>query len=123
MEEAKEPIQIRPGTEGQLIVRLPCTAERVAKIKTISGRRWHDPQKYWTVPNADGMAPRLLTLFAGERVELAPSLLAAATSEDPLLESIRKKPMSPGPRGSSAAREQPRQRRWARSRSGAFFRA
>ncbi|HID87208.1 MAG TPA: integrase, partial [Anaerolineae bacterium] len=47
---------------------LPYAPERVAKIKTIPGRRWHPEEKYWTVPRTDGMVERLLDLFAGEEV-------------------------------------------------------
>jgi len=32
-------IQIKPGEPGRLIVLLPYTPERVAKIKTVVGRR------------------------------------------------------------------------------------
>ena len=37
------PIVIRPGTEGRLIVLLPYSPERVAKIKSVAGRRWGKP--------------------------------------------------------------------------------
>lgn len=72
-------IQIRPGGQGHIIVVLPFTPERVAKIKTIEGRRWNPDRKYWTVPAARGMAARLLALFDGEAVEIAPSLRAPAS--------------------------------------------
>lgn len=106
MEEAADPIEIRLGEEGRLIVRLPYTPERVAKIKTISGRRWNNPEKYWTVPHEDGMPGRLLALFAGERVELAPALRCAGAApasppypqdqlRDRIHETIRTRHMSP----------------------------
>jgi len=68
------PIQIRPGEAGRLIVLLPYTPERVAKIKTVVGRRWHPKEKYWTVPHTNGVLAHLLALFAGEPVEVEPSL-------------------------------------------------
>lgn len=68
------PIRIHPGAEGGLIVVLPYTPERVAKIKTVLGRRWHAPEKHWTVPRSDDKRSRLLDLFAGDAVELDPSL-------------------------------------------------
>ena len=49
------PIQIRAGGRGRLIVVLPYAPERVAKIKTVPGRRWHAEEEYWTVPHTDGM--------------------------------------------------------------------
>ena len=67
-------IQIRRGEEGRLIVLLPYSQERVAKIKTVAGRRWHHNENYWTVPRTDGVLASLLALFAGEPVEVEPSL-------------------------------------------------
>jgi hypothetical protein len=80
-----EPIRISPGKEGQLIVRVPYSPERVAKIKTVAGRRWHQGEKYWTVPHTDDTLRHLLALFARERVELDPSLcpVNAAGTERP----------------------------------------
>jgi integrase len=68
------PILIKRGEAGQLIVRVPYTRERVAKIKTIVGRRWHQSEKCWSVPHTDSTLRHLLALFAGEPVELEPSL-------------------------------------------------
>lgn len=53
---------------------LPYSQERVAKIKTVAGRRWHHNENYWTVPRTDGVLASLLALFAGEPVEVEPSL-------------------------------------------------
>jgi hypothetical protein len=38
-------IQIKPGEAGRLIVLLPYTPERVAKIKTVAGRRWDSKER------------------------------------------------------------------------------
>jgi site-specific recombinase XerD len=67
-------IQIRPGEGKQVVVVLPYSPERVAKIRTISGRRWHPEERYWTVPASEGTVERLLALFEGERVEIDPAL-------------------------------------------------
>ena len=72
MEQA--PIRIEPGESGRLIVRLPYTPERVAKIKTVDGRRWHGAEKYWSIPRDEEAPARLAALFAGDRVELDVSL-------------------------------------------------
>lgn len=69
-----DPIRIRPGEEGSLIVLVPYSPERVAKIKTVAGRRWHQQEKHWTVPQANGSLTHLLALFAGEPVEVDPAL-------------------------------------------------
>jgi integron integrase len=71
------PIQIKPGGAGRLMVLLPYSSEHVAKIKTVVGRRWHQSEKYWTVPDTDGTLSHLLVLFAGVPVEVEPSLRPA----------------------------------------------
>ncbi len=70
-------IQIKPGAAGRLVVLLPYSAERLAKIKTIRGRRWHQGEKCWTVPHTDNMLEHVLALFSGERIEIDPSLRPA----------------------------------------------
>lgn len=74
MQAPTNQIQIKPGKAGRLVVLLPYSAERVAKIKTILGRRWHQSEKCWTLPHTDGTLNHVLTLFAGEPVEVDPSL-------------------------------------------------
>ena len=67
-------IQIRQGAPGNLIVLVPYTPERVEKIKTVTGRRWHQQEKHWTVPQTPKAIADLLALFTGEPVEVDPSL-------------------------------------------------
>ncbi len=69
-----DPIQIKPGDAGRLIVLLPYSSERVAKIKTVAGRRWHQQEKYWTVPHTNGAIAHLKRTFSGETTEVDPSL-------------------------------------------------
>ncbi|HXF92728.1 MAG TPA: hypothetical protein VNK46_08210 [Nitrospiraceae bacterium] len=76
------PIQIKPGEAGRLIVRLPYSCDLVMKIKTIAGRRWHQGEKYWTIPHTDSALAHLLALFAGEPVEVDASLRPANTTTD-----------------------------------------
>ncbi|MDF0651689.1 MAG: hypothetical protein P0121_09510 [Nitrospira sp.] len=70
-----EPIRIRLGEAGRLIVQLPYSSlDHVAKMKTLAGRRWHADGRYGTVPRIDDVISHLLTLFAGEPVKGEPSL-------------------------------------------------
>ena len=84
------------------MVHLPYSPERVEKIKTVAGRRWHIQEKHWTVPHDDKAVERLLQLFAGEQVLVAPGLgppqrsslqpevsLAAAEEIQALLKMLR----------------------------------
>ena len=69
-----DPIRIKPGGEGRLIVVVPYDPKRVAKIKTFAGRRWHPKEKCWTVPDGEGVLSHLLTLFAGDPLQVHPIL-------------------------------------------------
>ena len=55
-------IKISSGEKGWLRVRLPYAPERVAKIKTIAGRRWDGAEGLWLVPDGGAMAERLRAL-------------------------------------------------------------
>lgn len=69
-----DPIRIKPGEAGTLIVQLPYSPDHVAKIKSVSGRRWHAKEQHWTVPQGDGTLGKLLNLFPGKPVEVDPAL-------------------------------------------------
>lgn len=71
---AQGPILISPAEAGRLKVILPYHPDRIAKIKGVKGRRWHADGRYWTVPDSEGALPRLLTLFAGDAVDVHSSL-------------------------------------------------
>jgi len=81
------PFRSHKGQKGRLIVRLPFSAECVAKIKTIVGRRWHPSEPCWTVPSCDGAIDRLSTLFEGEPLDID----AALGSERAQCSSLRKR--------------------------------
>lgn len=55
-------------------MQLPYAPDHVAKIKTVVGRRWHQQEKCWTVPQTSEAVTQLLALFAGEPTEVDPSL-------------------------------------------------
>lgn len=71
-----DPIRIKPGEAGTLIVQLPYSPDHVAKIKSVAGRRWHAKEQHWTVPQDDGTLGKLLNLFPGKPVEVDPALEA-----------------------------------------------
>ena len=77
-----DPIRIRPGVEGRLIVQLPYSPDHVTKIKTVAGRRWHAKERHWTVPPGDGTLGKLPGLFPGKPVEVDPTLGAVRALYD-----------------------------------------
>ncbi len=50
--------------------------ERVERMRTVAGRRWHAEKKHWSVPAVDGMTARLTALFSECRVEAEESLVS-----------------------------------------------
>jgi len=90
MEFKQFPIRINPGPDGRLIVILPFTEERLAKMKTVPGRRWEALEKHWTVPQNDAMIDRLLGLFSGEEVMLSPLLQAEQNARPAMPEAVKK---------------------------------
>lgn len=65
-----DPIRIRPGQAGRLIVQLPYSLDHVAKIKSVAGCRWHPKKRHWTVYQGDEMLSKLLGLFPGKAVDI-----------------------------------------------------
>ncbi len=92
------PIIVRPGEPGRLIVVLPFSPERVAKIKTVPGRSWHAPERFWSVPEV--ASATLRALFADDRIEFAPSsasnaeIAAPASTLDKARAALRARHMS-----------------------------
>jgi integron integrase len=84
-------IVVRPEN-GRLLVLFAYSPERVAKIKTVRGRLWHGPEKYWSVPNDLDMISRLSALFADDQVEYPGSeikSLRPANACNELLDKVR----------------------------------
>ncbi|MGE5530242.1 MAG: tyrosine-type recombinase/integrase [Patescibacteria group bacterium] len=63
-------VRIQARHDGRLAVIFPYSEDRVGRIRTIPGRRWHPEEKAWSVPAEEGMVERLRALFAGEPVEV-----------------------------------------------------
>jgi hypothetical protein len=97
------PIRIRPLEDGRLMVQLPYSPDHVAKIKTVAGRRWHDRERHWTVPQDQETLGTLLSLFPGKPVDVDPALEVVRThgngkSSPAMLVSVRSFPRRTGGR-------------------------
>jgi hypothetical protein len=79
MEE--EAIHLAAASAERLKVVLPYHPDRIAKIKTVAGRRWPPKERYWTVPRPEEALAALLALLAGEPVEMDPSLRPMRTPD------------------------------------------
>ena len=89
-----EPIRVRPGEPGRLKILLPYSPERVEKIKTVSGRRWHKEEKYWSVPHFDKAVEKLQQLFAGEQVLVSPGAGQPQAPREPELSQAQAEQVS-----------------------------
>lgn len=63
-------IHIQKGDQKSLQVKFPYTKERVTKVKTIPGCRWHSEERYWTVVDTADNIKRLLELFKDEQIDM-----------------------------------------------------
>ena len=54
-------IQIRIKGVGRLIMLFPYSSTQVARVKTLAGHRWHQHEKYWTVPQMNEAVTHLLS--------------------------------------------------------------
>lgn len=68
-------VKVESGSEGQLIILFPYSADRVAKIRKIQGRRWHPEHKYWTIPHTEEHLKQLKVHFNSENLQFSSSLL------------------------------------------------
>jgi len=74
-------IRLSPKTDGRIVVFFPYTPDRVARIKTVSGRRWDSQKKHWTVPHTDAVIAQLQRAFEGESICVDPALRLKTSGE------------------------------------------
>jgi len=43
-------------------------------VRTLKGRKWHPEEKYWSVPDSEGIVGKILKVFEGAEVHLDPAL-------------------------------------------------
>jgi hypothetical protein len=67
-------IKISSDIPGRIKVAFSYNPEYVAKIKTVKAHRWHPEEKYWSFPHSKQDLKDILSSFAGERVDIDPSL-------------------------------------------------
>ncbi len=106
-------IRVRLGSAGRLIVLFRYRVDRVAKIKSVAGRRWHPEENCWTVPHTEGAVARLLALFAGEPVQIEPSLRPAGP---PAVQNPTHNPETVGATGGDLIKEMAQVREAIRAR-------
>jgi hypothetical protein len=67
-------IKITSDIPGRIKVAFSYNPEYVARIKTVKAHRWHPEGKYWSFPYAKPVLMEILAAFAGEDLDIDPSL-------------------------------------------------
>lgn len=67
-------IKISSDLPGRIKVAFPYNAEYIARIKTVRAHRWHPEEKYWSFPSSRLILKEILSAFAGEDLDIDPSL-------------------------------------------------
>jgi hypothetical protein len=60
----------------RIAISFPYDPKLVAKVKSISGSRWHPKEKCWSLPDSRNILERILSTFEGDdvSVNIDPSL-------------------------------------------------
>ena len=61
-------IHIKPGNNGRLIVQFKYSQARVAAIKAVPGKAWHQDEKVWSIPGTVEAIQKLRSNFSRDRV-------------------------------------------------------
>jgi integron integrase len=91
---------ISTDTSGDIKLTFEYDRVHVERIRTIPGRKWHPEEKYWTFPFSRQSLRLLCSAFAGEEIDIDPSLadlvpkMAVPTGKEtkppnPLLAKVR----------------------------------
>jgi integron integrase len=67
-------IKINSGIPGRIKVVFSYNSDYVAKVKSVKAHRWHPEEKYWSFPYSKSVLKEILSSFAGEQVNIDPSL-------------------------------------------------
>ncbi|MDL1971312.1 MAG: phage integrase N-terminal SAM-like domain-containing protein [Candidatus Desulfofervidaceae bacterium] len=62
--EGKIPaVEIEPGRNNKIIIRIPYNQDLINKVKSIPRREWNLQGKYWEVPYSEDLIAKLQSLF------------------------------------------------------------
>lgn len=82
------PITIYSNSQNQLVVKLPYSKKRVAKIRTISGRQWDQANKCWYLPDTPHTRAALQNLF-GTQVQYMSSSMTQPLLSSPQIQALK----------------------------------
>ncbi len=65
-------LQLEITNDGSVSVKFNYRPELVEKIRTITGRKWHQTEKYWTIPDTREALNRFAEIFIKEQIVINP---------------------------------------------------
>jgi len=74
MASMKSEIRVQNADFREIRVTFPYNEAFVQRVKSITGRRWHPEEKYWSFPNNIGTLEKILEVFEGEKIYIDPVL-------------------------------------------------
>lgn len=64
-------IEIEERNIGKIRITFPFyNPPFVSKIKSVQGYKWYPEEKYWSLPNLNGMVEKILRIFKGEKIHI-----------------------------------------------------
>jgi integron integrase len=67
-------VSVSKDNAGSLTIAFKYDPFFVEKIKTVPGHKWNQEKKYWSFPNSRQILDKILSAFAGEDLDIDPSL-------------------------------------------------
>ena len=64
---------------GNITVAFRYNPVYVEKVKNIPGHKWNQEKKYWTFPDSSQILNQILTSFAGQKIDIDPTLQIPAS--------------------------------------------
>lgn len=83
-----DPVRIREAGDGRLLVEFKYSVERVERVRSIPGRRWHPESRCWSIPATDASVARARAAFSPETVAYEPAHPAPVPGAE-LLQRVR----------------------------------
>jgi site-specific recombinase XerD len=74
-------LNVLETSESKIQVEFLYNIEKITKIKSITGKRWHPKKKCWTIPNSNSAVRKFLKLFSGEQIRVSSLKLFACQKE------------------------------------------
>jgi site-specific recombinase XerD len=88
-------IRISKNVDDRITLTFPYNQTYIAKIKTISGHKWHPEDKCWSFPYSEDVLEKIISVFDSEMIEVDPILQSKAAPFEDLRRELIARRYSP----------------------------